>query len=66
MIETVQMIIDFEGALRIYRYFKDGEPYIYTLNADLDKYVRVELSEEERQGCIRCHKKEANVIQKTI
>lgn len=38
-----------------YRYFKNGEPYMYKLDPEQSKYVRMELSEERRRRCMEYH-----------
>lgn len=55
-IEIVALQIKFEGYLLAYRYFKDGEPYVYVFNGK-DKYVQLDLSNEQRRSCMECHTK---------
>ena len=39
-----------------YRYFKENELFIYTLDIERNKYVRRYLSESKRKDCAQCHK----------
>lgn len=39
-----------------YRYFKEGELFIYKLDIEKNKYVRKYLSDLERKGCDKCHR----------
>jgi len=39
-----------------YRYFKDGESYRYELDVKADRYIRKKYTEEEKKGCMECHK----------
>lgn len=54
-IKVVALIIIPSGALLGYRYFKYGEPHSFIFDVENNKYVREELTSEQRSGCIKCH-----------
>jgi hypothetical protein len=56
-IKTVQVYLNpLTKNLLIYRYFKDGDIYIYYFDGTQDKFLRYELPAEKRTGCMKCHK----------
>ena len=54
-IDIVAMAVDLNFALLSYRYFKFGIPYSFVFNPDLEKYVKKPLTEEQKDGCMKCH-----------
>jgi hypothetical protein len=55
-IDIVAMAVDLDAALLGYRYFKHGIPYSYVFDVKEDKYVRRNLTDEQRQSCMKCHR----------
>jgi len=54
-IKIVAMAIDYEQNLWGYRYFKDSQPYSFRFNPDNTKYEEYKFTQEERNGCMKCH-----------
>ena len=52
--KVVLDIVVFDGTLLGYRYFKDGQPYLYFFDGE-SKYIQHKLTLEERKGCMECH-----------
>lgn len=65
-IDRVAMLVDSYQNLLGYRYFKDGEPYGYFFDIEQKKYVRHEYSQEEKNGCMECHKQRAEAERTSI
>jgi len=57
-IQKVEMFIYIPlSVLTAYRYFKHGEIYQYKLDIKANRYVRKHLTDHEKKGCMKCHKK---------
>ncbi len=54
-IQIVQVFF-FRTTITKYRYFKGIDIYDYRLNNATKTYERYIYTEEERQGCVKCHK----------
>ena len=57
-INTVAIGVGRYKSLLFYRYFKYGEPYYYVFNVENSRYMRSNLTDEEKLSCMRCHRKE--------
>lgn len=53
-IKIVQVFF-FRTAIKKYRYFKGADIYEYQMNDATKTYERYIYTEEERQGCAKCH-----------
>jgi len=54
-IKTVVMLVNFQGTIVGYKYFKYGRPYQFILDTIQNKYVQYHLTKEQVQGCMKCH-----------
>ncbi len=54
-IDVVALRVDSNSNVLGYRYFKDGEPYLYIFDSNEDKYVRYYFTQEDKESCMKCH-----------
>jgi len=54
-IDVVVLRVDSNSNILGYRYFKDGESYLYLFDSNKNKYVRYYFTQEERESCMKCH-----------
>ena len=52
---VAEMIVIYEGSLLGYRYFKNNQPYSFGFNPETNKYEEYKFTQEERNGCMKCH-----------
>ena len=52
---VVMAVAASDGTMLGYRYFKDGQPYLFTFDSESNKYVEYKFTEEEIKGCMKCH-----------
>lgn len=57
-IKVVVGEIYFDETLIMYRYFKRGEPHMFYLDKQKNRYVRYSFTDEERKNCMSCHQDE--------
>lgn len=50
-----------DETLLAYRYFKNGQPYMFTLDSEQNKYVRYNFTDVEKKDCMRCHESEVEL-----
>lgn len=55
-INIVAMAINSSNTLLGYHYFKYSIPHVFTFDSKLNKYVEKHLTDEEKNGCMKCHK----------
>lgn len=54
-IDVVVLEVDLNSNVLGYRYFKDGEPYLYVFDVNKGKYVHYSFTQEEKESCMKCH-----------
>ncbi len=54
-IDVVAMQVDLNSTLLSYRYLEYGEPHIYVLDINQNKYVRHHFTLEQKKSCMQCH-----------
>lgn len=48
--------VHIEAVLAEYRYWKDGEPYVFNYDRLEDKYWQIDIPDWKRKQCLQCHK----------
>jgi len=55
-VQRVKLLINrFTEVILRYKYFLSGEIYLYHLDLNRNRYVRQEITQQDRVRCMRCH-----------